>query len=152
MLLRCEGFDPWRCDRSCQLGIHLEHMMKLLKCMASKDSVEMRYKEDGEDVDFVFKSQNEERVSHFSIKLMELDTEHLGIPETDYKTTVKMPSADFMRICRDLASFGDTLTIQVTKEEISFAATGEMGSGTMSLRNCTATDEEEAQATLIDCK
>merc|ERR1719204_380334 len=42
MLLRCEGFDPWRCDRSCQLGIHLEHMMKLLKCMASKDSIEMR--------------------------------------------------------------------------------------------------------------
>merc|ERR1719458_1791880 len=44
MLLRCEGFDPWKCDRSCQLGIHLEHMMKLLKCMASKDSVEMRQK------------------------------------------------------------------------------------------------------------
>merc|ERR1719281_378788 len=48
MLLRCEGFDPWQCERSCRLGIHLEHMMKLLKCMASKDSVEMRYKEDGE--------------------------------------------------------------------------------------------------------
>merc|ERR1719245_1948385 len=123
MLLRCEGFDPWRCDRSCQLGIHLEHMMKLLKCMASKDSVEMRYKEDGEDVDFVFKSQNEERVSHFSLKLMEIDAEHLGIPETDYQTCVNMSSGEFQRICRDLASFGDTLTVKVSKEEISFTAT-----------------------------
>jgi len=152
MLLRAEGFEPWKCEQECQLGLKMEYLTKLLKCMHAKDSLEFSYKDNGEELDFVFKSQNEERVSHFSIKLMELDTEHLGIPETDYKTTVKMPSADFMRICRDLASFGDTLTIQVTKEEISFAATGEMGSGTMSLRNCTATDEEEAQATLIDCK
>merc|ERR1719245_2350678 len=152
MLLRCEGFDPWRCDRGCQLGIHLEHMMKLLKCMASKDSVEMRYKEDGEEVDFVFKSQNEERVSHFSLKLMEIDAEHLGIPETDYQTCVQMPSSEFMRVCRDLASFGDTLTIRVTKEEISFSVAGDMGNGTMSLRSSTATDEEEAEATVIDCQ
>merc|ERR1719281_981799 len=74
MLLRCEGFDPWRCDRSCQLGIHLEHMMKLLKCMASKDSVEMRYVEGHDDMDFVFKSANEERVSHFRLKLMDIDS------------------------------------------------------------------------------
>merc|ERR1719245_473330 len=152
MLLRCEGFDPWRCDRSCQLGIHLEHMMKLLKCMASKDSVVMRYKEDGEEVDFVFKSQNEERVSHFSLKLMEIDAEHLGIPETDYQTCVQMPSSEFQRICRDLASFGDTLSIRVTKEEISFSVAGDMGNGTMSIRNSTATDEEQPEAMVIDSK
>jgi len=152
MLLRAEGFEPWRCDDSCQLGVHLDHLMKLLKCMHAKDSVELNYKENGEDLDFIFKSPNEERVSHFSLKLMEIDTEHLGIPETDYQTCVSMPSSEFMRVCRDLASFGDTLTIHVTKDEISFAVAGDMGNGTMSIRNSTATDEEQPEATVIDSK
>lgn len=153
LLLRAEGFEPWVCEESCQLGIRLEHMTKLLKCMHAKDSLELSCKENAEELDFVFKSQNEERVSHFSLKLMEIDTEHLGIPETDYKTCVEMPSSEFMRICRDLSSFGDTLTIHVSKEEISFAAMGDMGNGTMSLRHCTATGEEEDnESTTIDCK
>merc|ERR1719219_1558917 len=152
MLLRSEGFEPWSCDKPCQLGLHLESLTKLLKCMASKDSVEINYKEESEEVDFVFKSPNEERVSHFSLKLMEIDAEHLGIPETDYQTCVQMPSSEFMRVCRDLASFGDTLTIRVTKEEISFSVAGDMGNGTMSIRNSTATDEEQPEATVIDSK
>merc|ERR1719510_152612 len=152
MLLRSEGFEPWSCDKPCQLGLHLESLTKLLKCMASKDSVEINYKEESEEVDFVFKSPNEERVSHFSLKLMEIDAEHLGIPETDYQTCVQMPSSEFMRVCRDLASFGDTLTIRVTKDEISFSVAGDMGNGTMSIRNSTATDEEQPEATVIDSK
>jgi len=152
MLLRAEGFEPWKCENSVQIGIHMEHLTKLLKCMTNKDSVEINYKDDGEDVDFVFKSPNEERVSHFSLKLMEIESDHLGIPETDYQTCIQMSSSEFMRICRDLANFGDTLTVKVTKEMISFSANGDMGQGTMSLRSSTATDEDEAEATIIDCK
>jgi len=152
MLLRAEGFEPWKCNEACELGIRLEHLMKLLKCMHTKDSVELNYKDNAEELDFIFKSPNEDRVSHFSLKLMEIDAEHLGIPETDYQTCVKMPSSEFLRICRDLASFGDTVTINVTKEDISFSTVGDMGKGTMSLRNTTATGEEQPEATLIDSK
>jgi len=152
LLLRAEGFEPWKCEQGCQLGIHLDHLMKLLKCMHAKDSVELSYKDGAEELDFIFKSLNEERVSHFSLKLLNIHTDHLGIPETDYETSVKMPSSEFMRICRDLASFGDTLTIKVTKEEISFSVMGEMGNGTMSIRNSTATGEDEPEATLIETK
>lgn len=150
MLLRAEGFEPWECEESCQLGIHLDHLTRLLKCMHIKDSLEMNYTE-GEELDFIFKSQNEERVAHFSLKLMEIDADHLGIPEVDYKTCVRMSSTEFMKICRDL-SFGDTLVIKVTKDEISFSAMGDLGSGTMAMKNSTATDEEESEATLIDSR
>jgi len=151
LLLRAEGFEPWKCEGECQLGLQMQHLTKLLKCMHPKDSVDFSYKEDGEEMDFVFKSPNEERVSHFSLRLMEIDQEHLGIPETEYKTSVQMASSEFMRICRDLSSFGDTITIKVTKEEISFSANGDVGSGTMALRNSTATDESQPEATVIEC-
>jgi len=148
MLLRSEGFEPWELEETCQLGINLEYLFRLLRCMRAKDSVEMIYR-NGQELDFVFKDLAEEHVSHFSLRLMEIDADHLGIPDTEYGTSVRMSSAEFMRICRDL-SFGDTMTIKVTKEEISFSAEGELGSGTMSLKNSTATGDEESTATLID--
>lgn len=38
---------------------------------------------------------------------MDIDSEHLGIPETEYEATVKMPSSEFSRIIKDLSSIGD---------------------------------------------
>merc|ERR1719281_1000656 len=56
MILRADGFEPWHCDQSFQLGINLENLNKVLKCMGSKDEVDIRYKdtEGGEECDFVF--------------------------------------------------------------------------------------------------
>merc|ERR1719220_1698404 len=127
MILRNDGFSPWRCDNNCQLGIHLDHFNKVLKCMGAKD-----------------------KVAQFSLKLMDIDSEHLGIPETDYKTKVKMSSGEFQRICRDLAVLGDTLTIGVNKENVQFSVNGEIGKGEMTLRSASAADEED-EATVIDC-
>lgn len=39
---------------------------------------------------------------------MDIDSEHLGIPEAEYHAIVRMPSSEFARICRDLSSIGDT--------------------------------------------
>lgn len=52
------------------------------------------------------------------MKLMNLDQEHLGIPETDYACIVRMPSMEFARICRDLSQFGESVVIACTKEGI----------------------------------
>jgi hypothetical protein len=51
---------------------------------------------------------DQERISDFEMKLMDIDSEHLGIPETEYEAIVRMPSAEFARICKDLSTIGDT--------------------------------------------
>merc|ERR1719411_1996253 len=150
MILRADGFSPWRCDNTCQLGIHLDHFNKVLKCMGAKDEVAIHYKEGSDECNFCFKSPEEDKVSNFSLKLMDIDSEHLGIPETDYKTKVQMSAGEFQRICRDLAVLGDTLTIGVAKDNVQFSVNGEIGKGQMTLRNASITDE--AESTDIDCK
>jgi len=42
---------------------------------------------------------------------MDIDSEHLGIPDTQYECIVRMPSAEFQRICRDMAMIGDSGTL-----------------------------------------
>merc|ERR1719384_922851 len=149
MILRADGFDPWRCDRNCTLGIHLDHFNKVLKCMGAKDEVSIQYKEGADECGFVFKSPEEDKVANFSLKLMDIDSKHLGIPETDYKTKVKISAGEFQRICRDLAVLGDTLTIGVEKDNVQFGVTGEIGKGSMTLRSTETQDEENS--TVIDC-
>ena len=46
----------------------------------------------------MFESPNQEKVSDYEMKLMNLDQEHLGIPETDYACVIKMPAGEFARV------------------------------------------------------
>ena len=45
----------------------------------------------------MFESPKQEKVSDYEMKLMNLDQEHLGIPETDYASVIKMPAGEFQR-------------------------------------------------------
>jgi proliferating cell nuclear antigen len=84
----------------------------------------------------------QDKISDFELKLMDIDSEHLGIPETEYEVIIKMPSAEFQRICRDLASIGDTVTIAVTKDGVKFTTNGDIGDANITLRQ-NAEDEKE---------
>lgn len=50
----------------------------------------------------------QDKISDFEMKLMDIDSEHLGIPDAEYHAIVRMPSVEFARICKDLSSIGDT--------------------------------------------
>ena len=79
---------------------------------------------------------------------MDIDSEHLGIPDTEYAATVKMPSAEFARICRALSSIGDTVTISVSKDGVKFATTGDIGQANITCRQNTSVDKDNQ--TVID--
>lgn len=82
-------------------------------------------------------------MSDFELKLMDIDSEHLGIPDTEHDATVKMPSAEFARICRDLSSIGDTVTISVSKEGINFTTEGDVGQANITCRQNTSVDKDD---------
>ena len=138
-------FGHFRCDRSATLGLNLANLGKILKCAGNDDSVTLKAQEDGDVLTIAFESPGQERVSEFALKLMDIDGEHLGIPEQEYQTTTKMNAAEFQRIVRDMAVLGDSCTIAVTKEGISFDVKGDMGNGVIKLRQNASVDKEEDQ-------
>ena len=62
--------------------------------------VSVQAEDAGDTVTFMFESQGQERISDFELKLMDIDSEQLGIPDTEYAATVKMPANEFARICK----------------------------------------------------
>lgn len=142
--LDSQGFEEFRCDRNLSLGINLSSMSKIIRCSANDDSITFRAHDDADTITFLFESPNQERQSEYEIKLMDLDAEHLGIPEQEYGCIVTMPSTEFSRICRDLSQLGDSMTIACAKKNVQFSAKGDLGTGHVRLSQTAAADSDES--------
>ncbi|PSC68612.1 proliferating cell nuclear antigen [Micractinium conductrix] len=147
--LRADGFEHYRCDRNVSMGMKLANLSKILKCAGNDDAITMKSEDNGDTITFMFESQNQERLSEFDLKLMDIDSEHLGIPEAEYDATVKLPSSEFQRIVKDLASIGDTVEISVTKDAVKFGTNGDIGSANVMCRQNKSVDKPE-ESTEID--
>lgn len=143
LLLRAEGFNQYRCDKPIALGLSLESLSKILKCSNNDDSMSLAAEDSGDILNMTFQAKKGDRISEFQLKLMDIDTEHLGIPDTEYLTTVRLPSATFQRICRDLNTMGDTCCIAVNKDGIKFSVAGDMGTGNITLKHNAETEKED---------
>lgn len=56
-----------------------------------------------------------EKISEFNLSLMNLDSENLGIPDTEFSSICTMPSTEFNRICREFGSLSETIKIETNK-------------------------------------
>lgn len=118
MLLKAEGFSPYRCDRNIALGINLMSLTKVLRAAQNEDILTLKAEDAPDAVNLMFESAETDRLSEYDLKLMDIDQEHLAIPDTEYAATVDMPAAEFQRICRDLNALsesGSYICVEVKK-------------------------------------
>ncbi|EMR11744.1 proliferating cell nuclear antigen [Pneumocystis murina B123] len=133
MLLRADGFEPYRCDRNISLGINLNSLSKVLKCAQNEDIITLKAEDTPDTLNMVFESPTNDRISEYDIKLMDIDQEHLGIPDTEYSVVAKLLSIEFQRICRDLLALSESVHIEANKEGIKFSCAGDIGNGSITL-------------------
>ena len=148
LLMRADGFDHYRCDRNMSLGMNLVSMGKILKCAGNDDTITLKAEDSSDNLTLMFENETQDRISDFELKLMDIDSEHLGIPDTEYKSMIRMPSSEFQRICRDLSVLGDTCIISCQKDGVKFSVTGDLGTGNIMLRPNSSADKEEDQTVI----
>lgn len=76
---------------------------------------------------------------------MDIDSDTLGIPDTDYDARVTMPSHEFTRIVRDLSQLGESVRIEVSKEGVRFASEGEAANGSVLLKGTDGTESSNGK-------
>lgn len=133
--LRASGFAQYRCDRQMTLGINVPSFQKITKCAAPQDILTLRAFDDGDLLTIVAETLNTDRVAEYEMKMMDIDIEHLGIPETRYDAEVTLPSSEFNRIIRDLKEMGESIRIEATKQGVTFTANGDIGKGSVTLKH-----------------
>lgn len=100
----------------------------------NNDIITMKADDDGDKLTLMFENEKQDRISDFDLKLMSIESEHLGIPEQTYSAEVVLPSSQYQGIVRDLATIGDTVQLSVTKEGIKFTSSGDIGTANVTLR------------------
>ena len=146
--LNADGFAKFRCDRGITLGMNLASLAKVLKGASNDDTVTIKAPDNADKITLLFEAKNETEVSEYELKLMNLDSEYLGIPDTQYSVNIQMPSHKFQRICRDLAQFGDTITISCAKDGVRFGTSGDLGTGNIRLFQTASQDNPDEKVVI----
>ncbi|KAL2064869.1 hypothetical protein VTL71DRAFT_4009, partial [Oculimacula yallundae] len=135
MMLKAESFSPYRCDRNVALGLNLTSLTKVLRAAQNEDILTIKAEDAPDVLNLVFESSESDRLSEYDLKLMDIDQEHLGIPDTEYAATISMPSSEFSRICRDLMALSESVSIEASKDGVKFSCSGDIGNGAVTLRS-----------------
>lgn len=112
----------------------LTSLQKIIKCAANNDMVTLRADESVDVLALLFEAKKQDRVGEYEMKLMDIDQEHLGIPDTVYDAEISLPATEFARIIRDLKELGESVKIEVSKDGVRFSADGDIGTAAVTLK------------------
>merc|ERR1712146_593226 len=143
LLLRESAFSDFKCDRATSLGMNVDSLGKIFKMCGPNDSLKLKWQNDADTVSFQCEGGDDDRIADFDLKLMQIESEHMEIPEQQYKVVARLPSAEFLRICRDLKEFGETMHVKASKEGITFSVRGDVGAGNVMLKPRESDKPEE---------
>merc|ERR1739845_335998 len=143
LLLRESAFKDFKCDRPTSLGMNVDSLGKILKMCGPNDSLKLKWQNDADTLNFQCESSDEDRIADFDLKLMQIESEHMEIPEQHYKVVARLPSSEFQKICKDLKEFGETMQMKASKEGIKFSVQGDIGTGNVLLKPRESDKPEE---------
>merc|ERR1712232_1233130 len=142
LLLRESAFSNFKCERATSLGMNVESLSKILKMCSPNDSLKLRWQSGADTVSFQCEG-GDDRIADFDLKLMQIESEHMEIPEQQYKVVARLPSSEFQKICKDLKEFGETMQVSASKEGIKFSVAGDVGAGNVMLKPREAEKPED---------
>nr|RBQ93118.1 hypothetical protein FVER53263_01184 [Fusarium verticillioides] len=148
MLLTAGSFEMFRCDRNISLGVNLTSLTKVLRAAQSNDVLTLKAEDAPDVLNMQFESPENDRISEYDLKLMDIDQEHLGIPDTEYAATIAMPSGEFRRICTDLMAMSESVMIEASKDGVKFACNGDIGNGSVTLRSHEDVEKPKQSVTI----
>lgn len=113
-----ESMEDYHCEAVNIIGINLGSYYTILKCIGNKvPKIKHMLSDDGASLQITSKNK---RTSNISMCLMELDSDTLD-PETEFETVVNMKSKELYDVIKDLSELGDTITISIKDNSITFS-------------------------------
>lgn len=129
LTLNASGFtEGFRCDQPVALGINFDSMHKILKGrQKTAMAIQVPNVSEPDTVTFVFKEEDRGKESEWEMKLMDIDSQMLGIPDIEYPTVVRIPSKEFIKIVTEIAEFGENIMFSGDGERFSISTKGDEG-------------------------
>ena len=131
MRLDADKFEVYKYNyhkKKLSLGIDIGNLLKCLKCMSHFDT--MTWLVDDEDINkliVVLESAERKEKKTFKLNLMDIEEETYDISPIQFPYSITLPSQDFHKYCKDMASSTDKIEIKATSNKLFFSGKGEIG-------------------------
>lgn len=133
MQLDRAGFSSYKIEKNTTIGLSIQNLSKVMRLVNQNDSITLKIADSGEDsgptsIQIICESNRTDgRTTEFSLNLISLDSESLGIPETTYQSEITMNSSEFSKLCKELYALSETVSFEITQSYVKFAVDGEVG-------------------------
>ena len=145
LMLNVEGFDHYKLQKPFTMGISILNLSKVLKLASQDDSITLKADENPTCLTIIFSNDNSQKRTEFSLNLLQLDSEHLGIPDTQYTSEISMNSGEFCKLCKELYQISETVTITTSEQFVQFDVEGEVGKGSVKINTSTGEKDEDGE-------
>jgi proliferating cell nuclear antigen PCNA len=108
-------------DGNIVIGLNVAMFFRILNTRDDVQEIHIGYNPDNEDtlqIDFSTKTKTSAFDKHFELPLIELSTDMMEIPTTDYQAEFSLDASNFANIVGQLKQFGSDLQIKCGEEEI----------------------------------
>jgi len=152
LLLQKEWFAEYKVDKPFVMGIHCEFMFKMLGCLEDGQKITMHMNEDEDrlSVDFESIGLNATIRKGFKMPLVNLECEHLTIPDAEYESDISIMSNEFAELIGQLSIFGDELRIKCSMETVDLTSKGDMGQMTASIEEENIVEYSIEEGTVVN--
>lgn len=138
MQLDRAGFANYSIEKNLTIGLSIQNLSKVMKLVSQNDSITLKCNSNEEtgptSIQIICESNRAEgRTTEFSLNLISLDSESLGIPETTYQSEITMNSNEFAKLCKELYALSETVSFEITQSYVKFAVDGEVGQGSIKI-------------------
>lgn len=124
--LRAESFEEYRCNGQFQVGVNMASMFKLLRITGSHDTIAFYIDSAGSsELGIKIFNSDKNSVTDFKLKLLDVDSEDITIPDVEFDSIITMPSGYFQRICRDMLNIADTMVIRSEGSQLHLECNGD---------------------------
>lgn len=125
MNMAAENFEEYECDDQIIAGMNMANMFKLLKSVASTDTLTMSIT--GRDfIDIKVENTAKKTFTNFKLKLLDINEETIQPPEIDMDIITTLPSIDFQKITRDMHNLSNEINILRKGNRLEFSCKGDI--------------------------
>jgi len=136
LILQKDWFAEFEVVKAFAMGIHCEFMFKMLGCLEDGQKITMHMDEDDDKLAVEFDSSGENNTIRkcFEMPLMNLDSEHLDVPEKEHESDLAIMADEFSELISQLSIFGEELIIKCHADGIDLTSKGDLGQMTASIK------------------
>jgi len=116
-------FDEYKQESSCVIGVNTQLFFRILNTREEGQQINIKYDEaTTSDKLFLHFASEKTFDKHFELPLVELESEMMEIPATDYQAEFSLASNNFSNIVGQLKQFGADLHIRCNEDELRLTA------------------------------